>query len=54
MNHSKPACTWSQNESQKNIDQRLEKLKNRNGDKAIEASLSSIRALTNSRDWTLP
>ena len=26
----------------------------RNGQKSIEASLSSIRALTNSREWKLP
>ena len=36
------------------LDQGLEKMKNKQGEKAIEASLSSIRALTNSREWTLP
>lgn len=28
--------------------------KQKNGEKAIEASLSTIRALANSREWTLP
>lgn len=41
--------------SKHHLDKRLDYLKkDKNGEKTVEASLSSIRALTNSREWQLP